>query len=53
MTDIPETCCGDPVTLIGESGSQRITAYELSDLAHTITNELLSRMGSRLPRIVV
>ena len=23
------------VTLIGESGSQRITAYELSDLAHT------------------
>ena len=53
VTDIPETCCGDPVTLIGESGSQRITAYELSDLAHTITNELLSRMGSRLPRIVV
>lgn len=53
VTDIPETCCGDPVVLIGESGNQRITAYELSDLAHTITNELLSCMGSRLPRIVV
>lgn len=53
VTDIPETCCGDLVVLIGESGNQRITAYELCNLTHTITNELLSRMGNRLPRIVV
>lgn len=41
---------GDIVTLIGED--QDIKAEEISYLANTISNELLSRLGNRLDRII-
>ena len=41
---------GDIVTLIGED--QDIKAEEISYLANTISNELLSRLGNRLERII-
>ena len=43
---------GDTAVLIGGSGSEQITAGELAGKCHTIANELLSRLGSRLERIV-
>lgn len=53
VTDIPDVHPGDIAVLIGASGSQRITAYDWASQAHTITNEILSRLGPRLERILV
>ena len=53
VTNIPDVCAGDIAVLIGISGGTHISAYELAESAGTITNEILSRMGSRLPRILV
>lgn len=43
---------GDTAVLIGVSGPEQITTGELAGKCHTIANELLSRLGSRLERIV-
>ncbi len=53
VTGIPDVKSGDSVVLIGKSGSCEITAYDLAEQCGTITNELLSRLGSRLNRIPV
>ncbi|MCB6366580.1 serine racemase VanT catalytic subunit [Intestinibacillus massiliensis] len=42
---------GDCATLIGVSGGDEIGAAELAGWAGTISNELLSRLGGRLPRV--
>lgn len=39
---------GDIATLIGRDGFEQITAEEVAEKCGTITNELLSRLGSRL-----
>jgi len=39
---------GDIATLIGRDGSEQITAEEVAEKCGTITNELCSRLGSRL-----
>lgn len=44
---------GDTAVLIGKSGDKRISAYELAEACGVITNELLSRLGARLERIVM
>lgn len=44
---------GDEVVLIGRSGGAEISAYELSESCGMITNELLSRLGPRVERIVM
>ncbi|SHO44344.1 serine racemase VanT catalytic subunit [Anaerocolumna xylanovorans] len=44
---------GDIATLIGKEEKESITAGEVSDKAGTIANELLCRLGNRLPRIYV
>ncbi|HKM34863.1 MAG TPA: serine racemase VanT catalytic subunit [Lachnospiraceae bacterium] len=45
LQDIKE---GDTITLIGIDGKEEIKAAEMAKTAGTITNELLSRLGSRL-----
>ena len=52
VTDIENVKCGDVAVVIGKSGMLEITAYDLAEQSDTITNEILSRMGSRLPRII-
>lgn len=47
LTDAPEVCAGDAATLIGPESP--VTAPELAAACGTISNELLSRMGARLP----
>lgn len=42
---------GDVVTLIGADGAQRISAEETACAAGTIANELLCRIGARVPRV--
>lgn len=46
-----EVKVGDVVTLIGNS--PKIAAEEIARLSNTITPELLSRLGKRLPRIYI
>ena len=49
VTDLPETAVGDVVTLIGRDGRESISAEQVAERCGTITNELLSRLSSRLP----
>lgn len=53
VTDIPGVCVGMPVTLIGEEGAGAVTAPQLASNGETITNELLSRLGSRPVRTCI
>lgn len=49
VTDICNVTPGDIATLIGEDSGATIHIQELAEQCETITNELLSRLGSRLP----
>lgn len=49
VTGVPQTAPGDVVTLIGRDGGEEIRAEEVAARCGTITNELLSRLGNRLP----
>ncbi|MFH1209137.1 MAG: alanine racemase [Candidatus Omnitrophota bacterium] len=44
---------GDTVTLIGEDQSERITAEDVAGWAGTIPYEVLTRLNSNLPRIII
>lgn len=51
VTDIPEAHTGETVTLIGSDGENRVTAEEWAQKTETLSNEILSRLGKRLPII--
>lgn len=53
VTDIPATQPGDTVVLVGRSGRQEITVGEVAEQCGTITNEILSRLGPRLERVLL
>ena len=53
VSGIPDAAPGDPAVLIGTSGDQTISAWDLSEAAGTITNETLSSLGNRLERVLV
>ena len=53
VTGIPEAREGDTVTLIGRDGENSLTAEEVAQAAGTITNELLSRLGERITRVLI
>lgn len=54
ISSLPETIsAGDIAVLIGISGSLQIRAEEVAGQSGSITNELLSRLGVRLPRLVI
>lgn len=53
VTDVPEICPGEEAVFIGRSGTARIRAEEMAAESGTITNEILSRLGSRLVRMAV
>lgn len=52
-TDVERVLPGDVATLIGRDGKDEIRVEEVAKAAGTISNEVLSRLGRRLPRIVV
>lgn len=53
VTDIEDVRAGDAAVLIGRSGTEEISALDIAEQTGTITNEVLSRFGVRLNRIVV
>ena len=50
VTDIPDVKAEDEVVLIGEQGDQIIRAEQL---AGTINYEVVARLSSRIPKVVV
>ncbi len=53
VTEIAGVKLFDEVTLIGVDKKERITAETLAGLAGTINYELLARLSSQTPRIIV
>ena len=53
ITEVPNVCSGCTATLIGRDGPLEIQAEELAQRCGTITNEILSRLGSRLNQTVL
>lgn len=52
LTGVPEVKAGDEAILIGKSGNLEIRAEDLAGWAGTISNEILSRLGGRLERVM-
>lgn len=50
VTDIAEAAYGDEVVLLGTQGEGRITAEELATRTGTISYEILTGIGARVPR---
>ena len=53
ISSIPDVQPGDVAVIVGERNGARITACDLAEQAGTISNEIVSRLGSRLERFVV
>ena len=52
VAELDTVAPGDVVTLIGRELGQEIRAEAVAEQCGTITNELLSRLGARLPVMV-
>jgi serine/alanine racemase len=48
---IDDVECGNIATLIGQDGDAVITGEQVAEQCGTITNEILSRIGSRVERV--
>ena len=53
VSDIKGVKLGDEVTLIGSSGRDSVTAEQLAGWSNSINYEILSRLGSHIPRLIV
>lgn len=53
ISGIEDVRAGDTAVCIGRDGAQEISAADLAQQAGTITNEILSRLGARLERVMV
>ncbi len=53
VSAVPDIKAGDVAVLIGKSGDLEISVCDIAQKAGTITNEILSRLGTRLERIPV
>jgi alanine racemase len=51
VTDIGKTQQGDEVVLLGRQGDAEISADEMAVWAETISYEILTSIGARVPRI--
>lgn len=52
ITDAPGVAVGDIATLVDNRKDSRISTPRIAEKAGSISNELLSRMGSRLPIVI-
>ena len=53
VTSLKDVQLNDIVTFIGHNHQQTIGIEELAKNAHTISNEILSRIGQRLPEVYI
>ena len=51
VTGIDPVAAGDIVTLIGRDGDEEVRCEDFAEASGTITNDILSRLGRRLPRL--
>lgn len=51
VTDVDDVKAGDVATLIGRDGDEEISCEDFAAASGTITNDILCRLGGRLPRI--
>ena len=51
VTQIPDVCAGDTVTIFGTDGDATITADEVAEKARTIGYELVCGITARVPRV--
>lgn len=52
ITGMEDVAVGDVVTLIGAQGENALSATDVAQAAGSIANELLCRMGARLPIVI-
>ena len=50
VSHIPDVAVGEPVTLLGEDGGERLTADDLAAWAETISYEIYCALGTANPR---
>lgn len=50
VTEIPDVTVGDEVVLIGQQGTERITAHDIAEWAGTISYEVLCAISPQIPR---
>lgn len=53
VTDVENVSVGDVATLVGAEGCRELSAPAVAENSGSISNELLCRMGSRLPIVAV
>ena len=53
ITDAENTQAGDIATLIGKDGNEEIRCEDLAEAAGTITNDILSGLSERLPKVYI
>ena len=53
VSDVTGVEAGDVATFVGSDGDARVTLDEAASLGGTISYEILTRMGARLPRVYV
>ncbi len=53
VSDVREAELGDEVVLMGRQGNEEISCAELADRAGTITWEITTRVGARVPRVFI
>lgn len=53
VTDIPDVRKGDEVIIIGHQGDQEMTVASFSEMTNNLNYEVLVRIPSRIPRIIV
>jgi alanine racemase len=51
VTDIPDAQVGDEAVLIGKSGTEEIRTEDIAEWAQTISYEILTGIGRRIPRL--
>jgi len=51
LTEVPEAAAGDAATLIGRDGGEEITLDQVAARVGTISYEILTGLGARLPRL--
>lgn len=53
VTGIPGVRPGDVAVILGDDGDETISACDIASRTDSISNEVLSRLGARLPRVSV
>jgi alanine racemase len=53
LTEVPEAGVGDAATLVGRDGGEQILLDEVAAKCGTISYEILTGLGARLPRVYV